>query len=192
MNNPIDTRQTVCALADGQLQGQDFARAVALTCADAEARATWAAYHVVGDVLRSPDLARCAVREGFMERLQIRLRDEKIARPVAQPGLHRVAANDPVFRWKLVAGLASLAAVAAVGWNLLGAFVLPMPTGASLATLAAPSATVAVASDNVPMVMIRDPHLDALLAAHKQLSGPGALPGVTGFLRNATFEGASR
>jgi sigma-E factor negative regulatory protein RseA len=41
-------------------------------------------------------------------------------------------------------------------------------------------------------VMIRDPQLDALLAAHRQFGGTSALQMPTGFLRNATFEEGAR
>ena len=40
--------------------------------------------------------------------------------------------------------------------------------------------------------MIRDPQLDELLAAHRQLGGASALQMPAGFLRNATFEGPTR
>jgi sigma-E factor negative regulatory protein RseA len=40
--------------------------------------------------------------------------------------------------------------------------------------------------------MIRDPRLDALLAAHRQFGGTSALQMPSGFLRNATFEESSR
>jgi sigma-E factor negative regulatory protein RseA len=40
--------------------------------------------------------------------------------------------------------------------------------------------------------MMRDPRLDALLAAHKQFGATSALQTPAGFLRNATFEGAAR
>ncbi|MHB8949586.1 MAG: sigma-E factor negative regulatory protein, partial [Rhodoferax sp.] len=42
-----------------------------------------------------------------------------------------------------------------------------------------------------PQRMIRDPQLDALLAAHKQFGGTSALQGPAGFLRNATFDGVA-
>jgi len=41
-------------------------------------------------------------------------------------------------------------------------------------------------------VMLRDPQLDALLAAHRQHGGVTALQMPAGFLRNATFNEASR
>jgi len=40
--------------------------------------------------------------------------------------------------------------------------------------------------------MIRDPQLDALLAAHRQFGGTSALQMPAGFLRRATFEEGPR
>jgi sigma-E factor negative regulatory protein RseA len=225
MVNPMDKilkqREMVSALADGELQGEAFALAVETAVGDEDARATWHAYHLVGDVLRSSELSRCAVKDGFMNRLQERLQAEplhglrtslsaavepvsdvrvQVASPVVAVG---EAANASVFRWKLVAGLASLAAVMAVGWHVLGTTgeaagprlaSLPPPSAAVPTLVALPSnAATPVATANEPaMVMIRDPHLDALLAAHKQFGGTSALQGPAGFLRNATFEQPGR
>ena len=41
-------------------------------------------------------------------------------------------------------------------------------------------------------VMLRDPRLDELMAAHKQFGGTSALQMPSGFLRNATFDGPTR
>ncbi len=215
MDNILKNRELVSALADGHLCGELFACAVEASVNDADARATWHAYHLVGDALRSPDLAQCDVSAGFMTRFQARLEAEtchapqpEMATPVAVAAVASVvrsvdvdeAANQSVFRWKLVAGFASMAAVAAVGWNLMGSFnpsmgqilasAQPVPV---LTTLASSDAVVgSVNSTQVPQVMIRDAHLDALLAAHKQFGGASALQAPSGFLRNATFEVAGR
>ena len=116
----------------------------------------------------------------------------------------RPAANDGVFRWKLVAGLASFAAVAAIGCGALGS-IGPQPgAGAQLArsaapavgttqvmALAAPVPAASQAADMAP-VMLRDARLDELLAAHRQTVGASALGNAAGFFRNATFEGPGR
>ena len=47
-------------------------------------------------------------------------------------------------------------------------------------------------SPEVASLMIRDPHLDELLAAHRQFGGTSALQAPAGFLRNAAFEGPGR
>jgi sigma-E factor negative regulatory protein RseA len=41
-------------------------------------------------------------------------------------------------------------------------------------------------------VMVRNPELDALMAAHQQLGGHSAFQMPSGFLRNATFERQQR
>ena len=216
MDNILKNRELVSALADGHLCGEAFACAVEASVNDADARATWHAYHLVGDALRSPDLAHCCVSAGFMTRLQVRLQAEKlyalqpevamaatvsVVAPVVRSVKVDEAANQSVFRWKLVAGFASLAAVAAVGWNVMGTFnhgmgqtlasaQQPIPV---LAAFAVPGSVVdSINSSQAPQVMIRDAHLDALLAAHKQFGGASALQAPSGFLRNATFEVSGR
>lgn len=215
MNDSDKLREQVSALLDGQLRDDDFARAVEQVCAHEELRGTWHAYHVVGDVLRSGEHVACQDATAFLGRFRERLaeegqRPEMQAVPMAkQPVRHVVveAANEPVFRWKLVAGLASVAAAAAIGWNWSSS-VLQGPAGAQLAQqqqatgaiLAsavepanAPQTTatrVLVGNNPTPQVMLRDPRLDALLEAHQQAGGASHMP--SGFLRNATFEGQSR
>ena len=195
---------------DGQLSGAQAAMAVQ-SMASAEARECWHVYHLVGDVLRSTDLAACGHNTAFVARLAARLQHETpafealpaLAKP-AMLDVARPAANDGVFRWKLVAGLASFAAVAAIGWGALGS-IGPQPgAGAQLArsaapavgatqvmALAAPVPAASQAADMAP-VMLRDARLDELLAAHRQTVGASALGNAAGFLRNATFEGPGR
>ena len=103
----------------------------------------------------------------------------------------RPAANSSVFRWKMVAGFASLAAVAAIGWNSLSAL---QGQGKQLASAPVPQPTevLAVSEGAGQPVMLRDPRLDELLQAHKQFGSTSALQMPAGFLRNATFEEPSR
>ena len=163
---------------------------------DAGARAAWRSYHLVGEVLRSGTSAARVNDSAFAGKLAARLAGEQIViknvavdADSARAG-GQGSANAPSFRWKLVAGLASFAAVAAVSWNLSSP--LRGPDGAQMAAAPAAPAHVARAEPVEPQVMIRDPHLDALMAAHKQFGGTSALQMPAGFLRNATFEGPSR
>ena len=199
-------RALVCALADGQLRGQEFAQVVESIHSDDDSRATWHAYHVIGDVMRSQELAEHTDSLGFVARFQSRLAADSEALLAYQPGSpvgaandlpagtapSRSSANESVFVWKLAAGFASLAAVVAVAWSVSSGLT-DASSGAQLAQ-AQPPAQVSVTSPGVSesAVMIRDPNLDALLAAHKQFGGTTALQMPTGFLRNATFEGAAR
>lgn len=204
--------EQVSALMDGCLSGAEFEIALQST-ASAEVRERWHLYHLIGDTLRSPELASCQHDSRFIERLSERLALEpapasEVDRPVKAMPIaegHRLgqpAANDGVFRWKLVAGLASFAAVAAIGWSMLGTagsqssgpqLVLNALPTSGIASGTARSVAVLPASAEVETpVMLRDPQLDELLAAHRQASGVSALGDASGFLRNATFEGAGR
>jgi len=187
----MDTQELISALADGELGPEDMADGLARLSGDAQALSAWRDYHLIGDVLRSADLAPVTPLDPFLARLSARLAQE--AAPVLPPQAYAhpaalavapvavvgEAANDASFRWKLVAGLASAAAVLAVGWTLLSTGAGPLP-GPQLA--AVPAAVPQQA------VMIRDAQLDELLAAHRQHGDATALQMPAGFLRNATFE----
>ncbi|MCJ0764300.1 sigma-E factor negative regulatory protein [Variovorax terrae] len=209
MNDALENCESVSALADGQLRGDEFARAVQLAAHDAQAQAAWRTYHLIGDVLRSGELAACGRDAAFVQRFQARLQREPLpaaampaiaeaapeSRPVSRPAPVAEAANESSFRWKLVAGFASLAAVAAIGWNSAGSLMRPeVPTLALAPLPAAPAQQPVALASNDPQaqVMIRDPRLDELLAAHKQLGGMSVLQMPASFLRNATFDGPAR
>lgn len=217
-------RELVSALADGQLRGAEFARAVGLATRDDDAAATWHAYHLVGEVLRSGDIGGGSADPGFLARFEARLAqqgdtiDARADLPVAieyiadyaysaeasgqfdQINSKSDSANQSSYRWKLVAAVASLAAVGAIGWNSLGnspgaadTLSALQPSSQISQVTQAPAPVVAAAPQAVaPQVMIRDPHLDALLAAHKQFGGTSALQMPAGFIRNATFEANGR
>ncbi|MDL9998410.1 sigma-E factor negative regulatory protein [Variovorax sp. J22P240] len=211
MNNTNTVHEQVSALADGHLQDDEFAQVIDKLGVDDDLRATWQTYHLVGDVLRSGVHARCSDTSIFLSRLQGRLAVESMipssipVLPKAAPVRRHVeAANEPVFRWKLVAGAASLAAAAAIGWNWVGVGGLGA-SGAQLASVQQAAPTVVAAAqppvqaltptrvmvgNGSPQIMLRDPRLDQLLEAHQQTGGASQMP--SGFLRNATFERPSR
>lgn len=202
MNEDLKQRERLSALADGELQGDEFAQAVGFAAAET-GQSTWALYHLVGDVLRSPELAhhgRGDLLAAVREQIALEPRPEpqaasvvQVAQPEAVP-----AANVSVFRWKMVAGFASLAAVSAIGWNAAMNLRADGASGTQLAAVPAqvPAPVLAtaegVAAQPGQQVMLRDPRLDELLAAHKQFGGTSALQMPAGFLRNATFETPSR
>lgn len=190
--------ELISALADGQLSGQDFALALSVCIDDAGALGRWEAYHLIGEVLRAPGSMAPARDAGFVTRLNARLAQEPaLAAPplvaVAQPaplmpagsGLAArwpEAANDASLRWKLLAGFASVAAVAAIAWNAGGGLLSPAP---QLARQDAAQQVLVVSEQGT---MVRDARMQELLAAHKQFGGTSALQAPSGFLRNATFE----
>lgn len=206
-------RERISALMDGCLTGADLDSTLAALESE-DGRERWATYHVISDVLRSPELAAWGGRPQFMERLRTGMAraavsgDHALDWPAAAVGdVARTAANDGVFRWKMVAGIASFAAVAAVGWGLWGQLdtqgagaaqlVQTKPAAAgrtqmlAVATPPAAAPTEGDADSEVPS-MLRDPRLDELLAAHRQAAGASALGDAAVFLRNATFEGHGR
>lgn len=194
----MTNQELMSALADGQLRGEAFARGVEVAATDAAARQAWQAYHLIGDTLRSADLA-AAPSAAFMAKLSARLAAEAppAIKTIAEEPMpigagvvldgHREAANDGSFRWKMVAGVASVAAVAAIGWSLVAGGGAP----AGQPQLAAATAPV-LAGGDAQGVMIRDARLDELLAAHRQFGGAAAVQMPAGFVRNATFEGPAR
>lgn len=192
----MQTQEMISALADGQLRGEAFARGVQVAAADPAALETWHTYHVIGDVLRSGEFTPGMVPQAFLSRVQGRLLQEQRAGatqgatvpfvlPASQPG-ERPAANDASFRWKVVAGFASLTAMAAIGWTMIAG----APGKPQEPQLAAAQRAAVAASERG--VMIRDPKLNEFLAAHRQLGGASALQMPAGFLRSANFEGPAR
>ena len=206
MKPSMQTSELLSALADGQLHGDEFSQALRTCQHDESALACWNTYHLIGDALRSPALTAFSGASGteleFLARLNRRISqepgmlvlagpqeesatpDETLGVPVAAVVHHRGrAANDGNFRWKLVAGLASLAAVSILAWNAAGLFApLPSPQLAQ----ASSSSQVVVASPQGPMV--RDAALEELLAAHRQLGAASVLQEPSGFLKNAAFD----
>jgi sigma-E factor negative regulatory protein RseA len=196
------------ALVDGELGSVQAAALVQASREDKDLLDTWSSYQAIGDVLRTHardtrhgssrnvrGLAPTGVRDGASD----------FANPSVVQAAPQAAANDSIFRWKLVAGIAALAAVGSIAWSLVA--TQSAPVGAQLAQRSAPAVTavaglvdaastspgavLASSADNAP-VMIRDARLDELLAAHKQFGGASALQQPAGFLRNATFQSAGR
>lgn len=211
MQEAVKNRELVSALADGQLRGEEFAHTVEWVSDADDARLTWQTYHVVGDVLRSGETLASGRDAAFLARLKLALQQETplvpsvhatdlIAYYSISTGARGIneskneGANDSNFRWKLLAGVASLATVSVIGWQAMGGWgdqheALLLAQGQ---TGKPEVALQQAAAGGEPQVMIRDRQLDALLAAHRQFGGTSALQMPAGFLRNATFEGAAR
>lgn len=204
MDQELKLREQLSALADGQLPAGELPPVLDYA-GQAAGRQAWLEYQLIGDALRSAELARASAAPAFLAGLHERLAQEPAAprpAPHAEPqapgagGLARgEAANQALFRWKMMAGIASLAAVSALGWNVLDAVRGPA-TGAQLAAAPARGDTASVQVAAQPaadsQVMLRDPRLDELLAARRQYSGANALQMPARFLRNTTLEEPQR
>ena len=181
-----DPRRWLSALADGQADAAE--PACGLWRDDAAARQTWHAYHLIGDVLRSEELAREPGRDAAFVAA---LREKLAAEPVVLAPLTsspRVRARQP---WLLpAAAAAGFVAVAGVLVVLrLGTPGAPVPA-AVLAGAPGPGFT---AVSNVPAPaaqlptdsagFIRDPRLNEYLRAHQAAGGGVAAAAPGGTLR---------
>lgn len=190
------------AMADGELAPAELAQALGAVVGDDDCVKRWHAYHVVGDTLRSAELAADGKDLEFLRKFEQRLALEPVYSRASSASVLKTAlvgvagsgsANASTLRWKLVAGVAcsALAMVVGVGqWRLsdpqpsvqISVGSMPQPAAVAPATLVQAGA----------QVMIRDPELDSLLAAHQQVGGHSALQRPSGFLRNATYERPTR
>jgi sigma-E factor negative regulatory protein RseA len=192
------SNERVCDLMDGHHGDGMHAGAFDALLADRNALQTWHTYHVIGDVLRSAELAPTSSDHAFLERLERRLAQEPVRPVVAEPRPapktdNLPSANASVFRWKILSGVACVALVGVLGANM---WMQTGPRGeAQMAVQAKPApqaAATLVTTGSGASAMLRDPHLDELMAAHRQLGGHSALQVPAGFVRNATFEGPAR
>lgn len=187
--------EAVSALFDGEGDDASLDRLLSAG-ADSDAHSQWATCALIGDVLRAPGARRQQSSADFLAAVRVQLDTLPQAQPevpvtpeVLSVAPVREAANDSVFRWKMVAGFASLAAVAAVGWSTLLSGGVNGPTSAPqlVQAPANPSADAVLVATPQGQV-VRDPRLEQLLAEHRQHGGMTALQASTGFLRNATFD----
>lgn len=201
------------ALVDGELPPHELEPLIASLAQDASLHGQWNRYQVIGDVLRaSAPAAAARSPEDFLAGFRARLQQPD---PVPVQGRmddaapvsvlrQASAANDAVFRWKMVAGLASLAAVMAVSWTLLdtapgtgngtgaGPQLAQVSNGGTAMVPQASTSRLPVVVETPQGPVLRDPQLEALMAQHRQHGSPSALQMPTGFLRNATYDAPVR
>lgn len=210
--------ENLSALSDGEVDANAVAQACAAWRDDTTARSTWHAYQLIGDVLRSDDLATDPRRDAaFMAALRARLATEPVVlapQPTAalmQPAVRPAANASRSARWSWMAP----SAVAAGFVMVAGALFVTRGPAPNAPAGAAPETTLArsfggtgTQGVSVPMLaateatalpqtsatgkLIRDPRLDRYLSAHKQFAGSSALGVPSGFLRNAAVEAPNR
>lgn len=197
-------KSQISDLADDLLRGDAFVDAMALLNENSQARAAWHGLHVVGDVLRGQNWVNSTTNtQGsardivFLNTFRANLAKEPQLTLVAEPIPEHVVisrvpfktapiANESYFNWKWVGGFSAVAAAFVFSWNFVGTTVIePNGSEAQLAQSAVQASPVE--TQNVAGVMLRNPQLDALIAAHNQVGGSSALQMPSGFLRSATF-----
>ncbi|MES2715804.1 MAG: sigma-E factor negative regulatory protein [Pseudomonadota bacterium] len=192
-------RQQLSSLMDGDLPADEASRVCALWSHDVDARQDWHAYHLIGDVLRSDDLAaRPARDEAFLQALRLRLADEPVplapmpvqadvrdALPLVANGFMAAPprrSGARARRWLMAPVAVAAGFVAVAGVMVVTRVVTPEP---SAAVLAAASTAPAAAS----AVLVRNAQLDRYLSAHRSLAN-GAMPGAGAEHRvHIVFEG---
>jgi sigma-E factor negative regulatory protein RseA len=175
-------RLQLSALMDGEHGPDELSALCQAWRTEPSLRSDWHAYHLIGDVLRSQDLAAPAAHDAaFLSALRLRLADEPVPlapAPVARPVVQTV--GQPVVQtaarrrkqW-LMAPVAVAAGFVAVAGVLV---VLRSQEAASPAPAAGVLATApAEAADPV-----RDARLASYLRAHRQLSNAGAMAVMPG------------
>jgi sigma-E factor negative regulatory protein RseA len=148
-------------------------------------------YLAIGKALRGgtdAEVASVAQLDEFWQRVQSGIERAPLERaPFNSPSEAAfepqvVAANDGQFKWRAVASVA-VGALALSAWLAIG----PGQSDSESPALASYTPTfVPVMSANVSVV--RDPELDAFLAAHRQRGSASALQGPVGFVRNVAWQ----
>ena len=234
MNDDLIKREQLSALVDGEAAALHMQSVLSFAESD-DGQQSWRMYHLIGDVLRSPELAHHSSHDilsgvrAHMAREPIRGIDLGMTAEAAQGLLQgeleqlvpaeaaagqqrgngaavvsmpaRQAANASVFRWKVAAGFASVAAVAAVGWGAMvagGGFSgrqgsqLAAVTPNAAVVAAAPSSLQAPAAINSLMgTQVAEADADISLDAQAQSSSAVAVAGPYGqtvMLRDARLD----
>ena len=171
----LEARQALSALMDAELESDAVLQACNGWSQDAGARATWHAYHLIGDVLRSEDLATPpACDEAFLQAMRARLVFEPV--PLAPAPLleapptpaGRSAASPRSARWWLAPTAVAAGFVAVAGLLVVTRAFSPDAADAALLAKRAPAA----ASEGVVLTagaQVRNPGLDRYLEAHRSL-----------------------
>ena len=181
-----DEWATLSSMADGEATSDAQERCLALWAEQADARERWRHYQLIGDVLRSRELAREGAHDAaFLAALRARLaREPVVLRPAQRPFGRRLRA------W--TAPMAAAAGVAAVA----GVVVLLRATSTpfddvqvAARQLAQPVVASAPANWVQPQQpvngrLIRDARLDRYFAAHRQSGNGAALQMPGGVVRS--------
>lgn len=199
------SRERLSSLVDGELDRAGVDAACGAWRADAEMRRTWHAWHAIGDVLRSDDVASDATADlRFCAAVGARLATEAVVLAPARLSVPQAAGPFAPLRSRWAVGSAVAAGLVLVAGTF--ALVRPGPEsapervalvdGRAAPTLASVPAAVDAAAPEVATIadqkVIRDAQLDRYLVAHKQFAGSSALGVPSTFLRSATVDSASR
>lgn len=170
-----ESRSWLSALADGDAAAVD--KACGAWREDEEARRTWHAYHLIGDVMRSEELANSPQRDSaFLAGVRARLAAEPVVLAPSKLPLP-VRRRQP---W-LVPAAAAAGFVAVAGVLVMTRGGLP---GAepSLQAVSVPAKAL-TAQPQFRQALVRNPRLDEMLRAHELARGGVAVAAPGNALR---------
>ncbi|KNH09143.1 Sigma factor RpoE negative regulatory protein RseA [Candidatus Burkholderia brachyanthoides] len=162
-------------------------------------RAAWSDYHLIGDALRSDDLAESPARSSvFMASFSARFEAEAHVLAPAASVMSGERARGNVFRRRIVPAFAVAAAAATLAWIVVpqlqgfdshsGAQVVSTNGAAADSVQRVAMASVPAVSTRSPLVeanIICDADLDQYLEAHQQFSQQPSMPGAMPMIRAA-------
>ena len=178
--------EALSALGDGQADRDELNASCEAWHSSAELRRRWHVYALIGDVLRSRELAGPAAHDAdFLSALRVRLAQEQVPAGQQADAAAAVAGWTSRIRGWLAGGTAGrpgfgIAAMAAGGFAVLGVTVLlRAPEQAAVAPVLAQAVPSAGPESASSAQMLRSPDLDRYLSAHRQFAqGPAlAAPG---------------
>ncbi len=195
--------ERLSAFVDGEwFEGAGHADALLSELSGAD-RAAWSDYHLIGDALRSDDLAvHPATSNEFLRGFAARLEAEPhmlapAAAPVPAPARPRDGRRLSFVGRRFVPSLAAAAAAATLTWIVVPQVQHAGGQQAALQTAAVqarrdPVQTVAMAggrgsSGSGELNIIRDARLDEYLEAHQQFAQQPVVPGSAPFIRAAAL-----
>jgi sigma-E factor negative regulatory protein RseA len=158
-------------------------------------RSAWSAYHLIGDALRSDDLAvHPAASSAFLRGFAARLEAEPhTLAPAAAPASQGNARPLSGLSRRFLPGFAVAAAAATLAWIVVPQFQHTDVQQSSLQSAAVtarhdPVQMVAMGAQRSPGVggevnIIRDARLDQYLEAHQQFAQQPVVPGSAPFIR---------
>ena len=186
--------ERLSAFVDGELFGEEHLNLDKfLSGLDDKDRAAWSSYHLIGDALRSDDLAVSpATSSAFLNGFAARFENEPhVLAPAAMPVARRLLA----LRRRVVPAFAVAAAAATLTWIVVPQLQgVPGGPGAQLASVHGDSVQ-RVAMVPVPTVaqpiaqdanIIRDASLDQYLEAHQQFAQQPVMAGSMPVIRAAS------
>ncbi|MCC8394975.1 sigma-E factor negative regulatory protein [Paraburkholderia sp. MMS20-SJTR3] len=183
--------ERVSAFVDGELYDEEHLNLDKFFAElEGDDRAAWSSYHLIGDALRSDDLAVSPAKSSaFLSGFAARLESEPhLLAPAAAPVARRLLG----LRRRVVPAFAVAAAAATLTWIVVPQLQgVPGGPGTQLASVQSRGDTVQrVAMASVPSSqdsnIIRDASLDQYLEAHQQFAQQPAMAGAMPVIRAAS------